>query len=189
MKKKYLRLAIIIILSIAILFFLLRIINKQMLSQGQPAEGFDFIIPSDADFIESDESNLFKYDIEVIVNGIKGKTDQYTSLQVEVKIEPKNGQLFKKVYASIFLPKPYIDLMEVKAFTEFGLAVDDAVDISANESNASKGLIIQRATWIDNDYPDNIEEILKQDIKIKTCWKEGVEYSIFNGKNITIKYD
>ena len=189
MKKKYLGLAMIVILSVAILFFVLKIIDRQMMFQDQPAPGFDFIIPDNADFIESDKSNRFKYDIEVIINGIKGKTDQYTSLQIEVTIEPKDNQLFKEVYASIFLPKSYLNIMIVQSFTEFGLLIDDAVDISADAPNTSKGLIVQRATWIDNDYPDDIEEILKQDIKIKVCWKEGVEYSIFSGKNIAIKYD
>lgn len=150
---------------------------------------FDFVLPNDANFIESDKSTRFKYKAEVIINGIKDKTKQYTSLQVKVQIEPKGNLKFKKVYASIFLPKSYLNILKVKSFTEFGLLVDDAVDIDINDQNASKGLIIQRSTWIDNNYPADIEEILKKDLKIKVAWKEGDEYSIFSGKNITIKYN
>lgn len=131
---------------------------------------FDETISSDAQFIDSTESERFMYNTQVILNGIK-VDNGLKSVQFRIQIEPKNHEIYQEVEATAFLDPAIKSALVTQSFLTFGSDFSLKPTIGTPDS---KGIIMQRSTWTQ---PDKSEEILiselKRPIKVKVKWNGG----------------
>lgn len=181
---------ILVILIFSVLYGCNRGVDQESESNDKLEEN---AISYDTDFISQDyiDSNLsenFDYDCNIVVNSKNEYTDN-TSIDYSVNIIIKDdSQVYPDILATCKLNDSTKSVLSVKTRAFFGIDTSDHVKLDSE----NRGVVVSLSSWIEGSNEDLDKEkiltIFKEPLFLKVSWGDQVEYVMIKSEDIHVEW-